>query len=338
MTKQLIFCLLLALHLANVDAQDLSVPFGFQAPKYTPHKSLYSHIDFLDSRTDKSAIGPIGAGALGNRDGFLVLKMPVEPQLANILHELTDSTAGDGECLFQLRRFKYVEAYSSKYCFFCITLYAKTAGRYRKLMTLDTTLILTKGDTKASLTKAVGAGIAGFLADMLAVQPADAVSYSLDEIARIDSVEKSSLRLYTDTNFVDGIYTSFTSFSLQRPDLQCIAKVNRKGEISSVYFIDADGTKKERRPKDAYAIVYKGMPFIATEYGYYPLQRIDNDLYFTGDVRIAASKSDLASAQFGLGLVGRAIAGAGLRTTYRLLLDHISGDFVHLWAIKKPDY
>jgi hypothetical protein len=336
MTKKLIPFLLFALQMSNANAQDLTVPFGFQPPKYTPHKSLYSHIDFLDSRADKF-IGPIAAGALRNRDGFLVLKLPVQPELADILRELTDSATGDGEMLFQLRRFKYVEAYSTQYCFFCATLYAKTAGRYQKLMTLDTTFILANDKTKKPLTKMTSTVVADFLTEALLLQPADPTSYGSDEIARIDSIEKSRLRLYTDTNLVDGLYTSYTSFSLQRPDLQCTVKTKRNKDIDRVYFIDADGENKERKPRDVYAVVYKGMPFIATEYGYYPIQRIDNDLYFTGDLRIAASMSDLASAQFGMGLLGRYIAGKGLRTTYRLQLDHISGDFVHLWAIKNTD-
>lgn len=336
MTQKLIPVLLFTLQLFSAHAQDLTVPFGFQPPKYTPHKSLYSHIDFLDSRVDKF-IGPIAAGALRNRDGFLVMKLPVQPELNAILRELTDSAAGEGEMLFQLRRFKYVEAYSTQYCFFCATLYAKTAGRYQKLMTLDTTFILANDKTKKPLMKMTSAVVADFLTEALVLQPADHTSYGPEEIARIDSIEKIRLRLYTDTNLVDGLYTSYTSFGLQRPDLQCIVKTNRKMDIDQVDIIDADGEKKKQRPRDVYAVVYKGVPFMATEYGYYRLQRIDNDLYFTGDVRIAASMSDLASAQFGLGLLGRYIASKGLRTTYRLQLDHISGDFIHLWAIKNTD-
>jgi hypothetical protein len=335
MTKKLIPILLFALQMLDVHAQVITVPFEFQSPKYTPHKSLYSRIDFLDSRADKSSIGSVAAGALANRDGLLVLKLPANPQIEEMLHKLLDSAAGEGELLLQLRRFKFVEASSARYCFLCATLYVKAADRYRKLMTIDTTFVFAKGEIKGRLTKAASACLAGFLTDELTMQPDDSVSYGLYDVTRMDSIEKSRLRLYSDTNFVDGLYKDYTAFSIQRPDLQCTVKANRKGEISAVYFIDSVGKKKEVRPRDVYAIVYKGIRYVATEYGYYPLEVLGDDLYFTGDVRIAAAEGDLLATQLATGLIGSILAKGGSRTTYRLLLDHISGEFVHVFIIHK---
>jgi hypothetical protein len=336
MIKKLIPCLLFAFLLFNAKAQVPDVPFEFQAPKYSPNKSLYSRIDFLDSRADKSSIGTVAAGALGNRDGLLVLKLPAKVQIEEILHKLLDSVAGEGELLLQLRRFKFVEAAGTRYCFFCVTLYAKAEERYRKLMTIDTTFVFAKGEIKGRLTKVASACLAGFLTDALMMQPEDSVSYGAYDLTQMDSIEKSRLRLYSDTNFVDGLYKDYASFSIQRPDLQATVKVNRKGEISSVYVDSAEKGRSKVKERKVYAIVYKGRPYIGTEYGYYPLENLGEDLYFTGDVRIAASEGDLIAAQFATGLIGTMIAKAGSRTTYRLLLDHIGGTFIHVFPIHKP--
>lgn len=316
-------------------------PKRFHTQKSLAH--LYDQIDFLDSRS-RPAIGAIATGLLKNNDGVLVLRQPVKLQLMTIMDTLLTgpglatgtSSSGHGELLFQLRKFNYVEASATRFCYLTATLYSRNDDRYRKLLTMDTVFIIKDGAIEADLAQDGWFALTDFIRTGLTERPADTTSYSLYDLGRMDSIEQHRLPLYTDTVWVDGLYRDYNSFCQQRPDLQCMVKLNKKGEMRSVKVLGPDGKVMEQKPRDVYAVVYQGQAYIATEYGFYPLMRTESDLLFTGDVRVPASASDLNGAGFMLGLTGRLIASQGYRTTYTMVIDHLSGDFVHLRLIPPP--
>jgi fructose-1,6-bisphosphatase/sedoheptulose 1,7-bisphosphatase-like protein len=91
------------------------------------------------------------------------------------------------------------------------------------------------------------------------------------------------------------------------------------------------------KSKKLYALVFDGKPYIATEYGYYPLEKVHNILTFTGKVKVAASEGDKNGAQMAFGLIGRAMASGGYEASYEMAIDPVSGVFVHLHKIETPE-
>lgn len=335
MTRYLLTALIVNLCLGSAAGQDFIRYFTLTPPKnHKINGSLYRHLEFMDSRPDTTLIGLVQIGGFNNIDARLILKTPIQPQFQRVLDSLIDPAAKDGALLLQLRDMSFVETLHTRYLFVKATLYTLTPGGYRKLSTLDVTDLLEGYDVTTQVNTSVNDQLVNFISAALTVQPADSTGYTLTDLRHMDSIEEQRIPLYTAVSFTDGLYLNYTSFSRQVPDRQGMVKARRDGSISSVH--DTGTNKIKLKPKDLYAVVYKGKAFIATRYGYYPLQRIRNNLFFTGDIHIRPSSSYVASLVLFVG-VGTALnAAAGFEETYDLLIDPLTGQFIHLRRIEKP--
>jgi len=336
MTRYLFTALILSLFVGDAAAQQPVRYFELTPPKHKVRASLYRHIEFMDSRPDTLLIGPIEIGQLNNIDARLVFKKPIQPQLQRVIDSLDDTTAQDGTLLFQLRDISFVEPLKTRYLFVKATLYSKTDRGYRKLSTFDVTDILDNYDVATQVNEKVNGQLGDFIGAALTALPSDTAAYTLQDMTRIDSIEEHALLLYTASSFTDGIYLNYASFSQQRPDKQGMIKAKRDGNISSVHILDDSSRKIKLKPKEFYALVYKGKPYIATEYGIYPLERVRDNFFFTGDIHIRGSTSEVVSLALIVG-VGTAIGTAlGFEETYDLLIDPLNGNFIHLRRIENP--
>lgn len=307
-------------------------------PKVT--NSLYNKIGFLDSRS-LAVIGIYQKGSFFGTRTDLVLKQPVGPQLTAILDGLTDSTAGNGELLFQLRRFHFAEESMTRYCYVEATLYEKAAGQYRQLLTLDTLFLIRDMNVMGYMNRLGRPLVCEFIRTALTLRPTDSTAYDIGTVGRMDSIERRRLPLFTDTAWVDGVYLTYHSFSQQLPDRQCTVKTDKDGNVRSVKVMDAAGKAVEQKRQDMYAVVYQGRAYIATGYGFYPVTRTDNALEFTGDIRVPPTESEVSMAYDlgGGGIVGlplKALAMHGDRTKFVMVIDPLNGDFVHLRKIEPP--
>jgi hypothetical protein len=85
-----------------------------------------------------------------------------------------------------------------------------------------------------------------------------------------------------------------------------------------------------------YAVVYHGTPYVATEFGCWPLQRVGDNFYFTGMLRKDAGQGNVpglsVSGQPGpslmSGITGAMLTRYGLKTLYQVMLDHETGGFL----------
>ena len=312
--------------------------------------SLYNKIEFLDSRSTP-VIGVYQKGAFNGPMTDLVLKQPVGPELTAILDSLTDSTAGNGELLFQLRRLHFAEESMTRYCYVEATLYAKAAGQYRPLLTLDTFFLARSMNVMDYMNGLARPLVCGFIRAALTLRPTDSAAYGIDAVGGMDSIDRRRLPLFTDTAWVDGLYLTYYSFSQQLPDRQCTVKTDKDGNVRLVKVLDAAGKAVEQKKQEMYAVVYQGRAFIATEYGFYPVTRMDNALEFTGDIRVPATASEM-SVPSGGGVIGRSVAGGmvagvagvplkalamqGDRTKFVMVIDPLNGQLVHLRKIEPP--
>lgn len=313
-------------------------PFSFKVSQ-----PLYSTVVAVDSRQD-TVIGKVQVGLLKNLDASLILQSPLQTVVNRLMDSLTGRAGGNGSLVFQLRDFNFVEEEETRYCYLIATLYAAAGPGYKKLLDLDTVIIMTAGNMsniRRMLTPEASNILADFMVRGLVMEPTDSVTYNLDDIRHIDNIEKRRIPVYNDTSYVDGIYFSYAAFQRQWPDRQAMVKEKKDHSIVAVTMLDAQAHPVKVKPGDIYALVSRGKPFIATPYGYYPLVRFRNELFFTGQLPVA----HLVSAPTAVGIIPGIIylTVFGDRTQlsftpamYDAIIDYRTGNFIRLNKIVDP--
>jgi hypothetical protein len=265
----------------------------------------------------------------------VVPKIPFSLQLTNVISSLIDSTAQEGELLFQLRQLSFAEitgAMSEKgYCYLKAAIYSKTNDQYQKLGSIDTVILVKAMDVTKALFRRGSKTITDFIANNLIKKADEPDYYSSSDIVNLDSLEKRKIIVYNTSAYSDGLYETYKSFMNQVPDKQIT--VEMKSEKMSVKAPDQNGKPEKIKAKDIYAIVYKGQPYIATEYGYYPLQKTGDDFFFTGKAKVTANTGDVIVAGVFFGLIGSLIA-SDAEATFEMKIDHLNGGFIRLREIK----
>lgn len=334
--KKIIIIIFLGLCANTLFSQNLTKDFKIALPEYKIQKSRYSSIDYLDSRIDTSKMGIIQRGAF-NRKAKVITKVPISIQLKNVIQSLTDSSANDGELLFQLRQLTFAEitgAVSEKgYCYLKAVLYSKNNYQYQKLESIDTLILIKSMDVTKPLFKSASKTITDFLANNLLKESIDSNYYSFNDIQEIDSIEKRKIKIYNTDTYAEGLYYNYQSFSCQKPDKQANVEVGKDGKISRVKIPNSENKMIKVKPKDIYAIVYNGKPYITTKFGYYPLQKSDDDFYFVGKTKVSANTGDVAAASVILGVIG-ALLASDASSTFVMMLDHNNGGFIHIRELK----
>lgn len=315
--------LILCLTCLSLFSQGTDSTFEWTAPKSSPRKSGYKLIAFLDSRQDTSCVGNYTLEA-GGRPTKLVLNTPVGPQLEAILNSYTDASSGFGALLFQLKRFSFAETQRTAYVYLAATLYALKDNGYVPLLNLDTTLVIDgPSNFKPALVYASNEVIDNFIARGIVLTPVDTVVYSYEDVQHIDSLRKRRLRAYNTGTYAEGFYSDYAAFKDQTPDLQ--GEVKLRGDGGMAITLHSAGWTEPRGKKHIFAVVYKGIPYIVTHFGYYPLHKEGDDFYFSGRLNVAGTPPN----PFG---VFSANAADADKRYYRVLIDYTSGEFIHIKA------
>lgn len=297
--------------------------------------SLYNKIKFLDSRDDTTSLGIVQVG-MSNKLARVIPKVCFNNQINEAFSSLIDSTARNGEMLFQLRQLSFAEITrmftEEGYCFLKAELYSKTGLEYIKVAKLDTIIFVESLDVTKRIFKEGSQTILKFIETNLTKEIIDNKPWSFNSINKVDSVEKEEIPAYKTDNFPDGVYTDYSSFKKLQPNYQALVETKKDGSISSVKKTDDEG--KKVKINDFYCIVYKGQPFICTDYGYYPLQKRENDFYFTGKAYITANAKSVSTATFYFGIIGGLIA-SDAKALYEMKIDHQNGGFIRIKEVKK---
>lgn len=330
---RLLFFIILVLAFNVMRSQEREKDFELTPlKKHYISKSLYNTISLIDTRDDTTDIGIVQTGAL-NKATRVVPKTPLARQFSNLLDSIITPEAAQGHLLLQIRKFSFAELTDFAeygYCHFRAVLYTKNDSAFRRLTAVDTVISLeTQGDITKSLFKQSTAMIVNFIGSKLSLIPADTTIYSLNNIIKIDSVEKSMFPLYNTANFTDGIYYSFTAFRSQVPDKAVSAVINNN-ELTKIRAIEKNGDKKKIYEDDTYAIVFKGVPYIRTDFGFSVLKKASDDFYFVGEVKVTPSSGAVVGSFLAHGVIGAAITTARASAIYEVKLDHINGKFIRI--------
>ncbi|MBX3254145.1 MAG: hypothetical protein KF862_08405 [Chitinophagaceae bacterium] len=318
-------------------AQRATRDFEIEMPKEKVPGSLYHSIEYIDSRPDTSNMGIVQLGAF-NKKARVVPVIPFDRQLKKLLDVLAGGEQGNDTLLFQLRQLSFAEitgAMSEKgYCYLRAALYHKKEDAYRFVNEIDTVLLVKSMDVTKALFRNGSKLLAGFIADNLLKPSSGEIIYSGTEVAGIDSVEKRKLNVYNVDAYAEGVYKSYESFASQAPDHVNMEVTVKRDTISSLKVQREDGKMEKIKSKDLYAVVYRGKIFIATDYGYYPVEKINDDFLFTGKAKVAASAGDMIAAGVFFGIIGSLIAENSANATFEMKIDHINGGFIRLREVK----
>lgn len=337
MKKTIISFLLVCLSLLKIQAQKTE-KFEITLPDTVVSNSLYNKIDYLDSRDDTTSFGFVQLGAF-NRKANIVAKKNIKSNLAEVLNKMIDSSAKDGEVLFQLRSLRIHELTGSfsehGFCRFYAALYAHAGNSYYKVSDIDTLIIVKAADVTKKILRTTNEILNNFIAAGITKSPVNNQSYSYADIVSIDSTEKRSLLIYNAEKYNEGVYKSYNSFSKNQPDIIDFTTKEKKGDLVEVRIKSENGEDIKLAPKkDIYAVVYQGTAYVATRFGYFQLQKQDDEFYFIGKDKVSANSGDVAVASAMFGLVGGLLASIPENATFQFKVRHQDGSFVPVREIK----
>ncbi len=334
-----LFLVVFFLFIIKIDAitQDVIREFNLEPVNIKISNSLYNSFEFVDTRIDTTNLGIVQVGIMNNR-AKVKSQIPLKHQLQNFFISIIDSTSGDKILLFQLRHFVFAETTKmtseTGYCYIRAVLYSGNQEIYKNIAIIDTVVSVKAGDVTKSLLRAGSRLMCDLIINNLEKDATSSIRYSLNEIVKLDSIEKREIKAYNTDNYVDGLYYNYSSFKDQIPDGKIIVKFKKDLSISSVKKIDKNEKLINIKPEEAYAIVYEEKPYISTGYGFYPLYRNGNDFYFVGTVKpLTSNNSDnILAAGMVFGAIGAIIAGSSKASgeNYFIVIDHITGGFIHI--------
>ena len=325
---------LLSLPASTAFAQKRMHKFQFLKPEEKVAGSLYSSIQLLDVREDTTTVGILGTSELSQQR--LVPVPTLRTQLSTLFAELTTppSTATNTTLLLRLKHFSMVEKALTitrrDYCRVQSDLLTHNNGQYQLLATLDTLVEVSGALTiTKSFIEEASQTFTFFLAQNLSRMPAgNAPVYNFTEVVALDSLQKLQIPLYNVPVLKDGLYLTYAAFARQQPNTLNITVEPDGQQRYRVQKVNSEGsTPVGFNPKDVYAAVYKGIPYIATDYGLYELQKAENEFLFTGELKATHLDPALMATGMMYGAVGFLITHAlsPSQEYYNLMLDYRNG-------------
>ncbi len=314
---------------------------NFQLPvsQITYAPSRYNSLEVLDLRADTTNLGTVQTGFLqGGRKTVLITEEPLAHQLKNLFQNLVSPHADTGKLLLSLRRFAFREQAFPSYNTGSVRLQAalfgqNSSGSYQMVNQTDTTLQYNYGgEGTDNLLKEGAFLLTNFLVQSLSLLSAGEASYTKAQLLNTDSLLKAGLPLFSTQPLSEGMYLTWEAFAQQQPDYQVKAQAGN-GIVMNVKTTNARVNRRYGY-EEMYALVHKGIPYIATEFGYCKLKKTGTDWIFTGKAREVASQGALLIGGLGGGLIGMAAAAGGTTALYEMKLDPADGRFVKLREVK----
>ena len=329
----ILFLLLYAVSFSQERTKDYVIPL----PNSRLTNYIYNDIDFIDSRSDTIQIGFVQVGAF-NAKARLILSNPLRVQLKNIVKHLTDSISkNESKLLFQLRKLNFAELTTkNEHGYFSLraNLYVCKGNLCQKLLFIDTSIVIQSSDVTKPLLKAGGNIITDFIAKGLSKKSLDSIYYSISDIRKIDSIDKQKLNLYTTKKYTEGIYRNYRSFSNQLNAMPLVFDSSGGKSKIAIKTKDENGAIINIDSKKVYAFTHNNQLYIATEFGYYPLIKKDNNFYFTGKARVSADIGEMFLGGLLLGGWGVGLAAENNSAVFEMKLDYIDGSFMKIKEIK----
>ena len=310
--------------------------------------ALFSNVEVIDNRFDTSV-----AGVFNEVYGYSLMYASSQDLKEEVIavanYMISNASKQPGTLLINIRKFYLSEnsgqvkgyatdAGKGKFVFQA-SCYLKQETFYRLMFTVDTTVkVKTYDGTTRKLMDTVQGTLSAFiqqaaLFDTAACAPNRVTSY---DIQHIDDAEKRTIPVYNIEQPERGIYTSYEDFKNNHPTQGKFIAEYRKGfKRPFIYDLTDDSKKgKEILRKDYYIICDEGKMFVSAVFGLYPLEKRNNDFYFTigkGD-HAEISRSNAPSIMFDA--LGSMAPEANTLKNLEFKIDHTTGRFLPIF--KQP--
>lgn len=307
-----------------------------QAKHISISSSSFSNVEIIDSRLDTSNLGIIHKGAL-NRMVPVITPQPFMDELGNsIIKLINDANKQEGTLLINIRQFALSEFFSkggeNGVFRFSAVFYLKQASLYRKVLTVNTNVVLKAGfgDVTQKLLDTVPEVWGGYIKEVASFDPAHADSMSRFTASNFESLdyrEKETIPVYNSDRPQKGLYATFEEFRNNQPSRQVIIEHKFEAEQPKIYEIKADGKKGKKIKPDQFYVVYDGEKmFISGDYGLYPLSKRDDDFYFRSLGKEGGDGSPMVPGQ--TVIIGRSEKLPYEWSAVVFKIDHITGKFI----------
>lgn len=327
------FFYLLLVHFAT--AQNNTVKFSLLAPSQKVLGSLYSGIEVLDIRYDTGSLGIIQQGF--SKKIFTVLPdTSFTVQAQKILDQVAENAA-NGKLLLLLRFFKFIElmdrSKQTGYCYIRADMYAEKGNRYFRLSGIDTAISIQRSsysELNPLLFRESSNAVTGFISKNCLLAPLNEISYTFEELLKIDSIEKRTIPVYNATVYTDGIYLSYQSFRDQLPDYEIKSVDTSDNEIAMLHAKAVGGGTKRINPREVFAVIKSGIIYMPAERGFGILKKRGDDFFLRGEA--AVTYGNVAGHK----IVGTVLLGvpgifSNPKASYQyfeMKLDYIDGLFI----------
>jgi hypothetical protein len=329
--KYLILLVIFPFGLLNAQKKMLSFTFSPSGQKITG--SLYNAIEFRDLRDDTTSLGLVQVGAV-NTKARVVPDQPLKQQFDTLLASLVGDDAKQGKLLLTFRRFSFIEQSAGMeetgFFFVRADLYENVRGEYNWINTVDTIVQFNAVDVTQKLLRKGENIITDFISRNLTSSSSSERSFSLYETTKLDSIQKSGLALYTRKELMPGLYETYESFRDQKPTRTDFQTIESSKKVVNVFLpINSTSGLQEIKPDDYFAVIHKGVAYVATKDGYFPLEKRGDDFYYGGAVKIFTVGPALIHGMIGIAFM------TGKTKQSRFKLDHINGSFLYQGLAKK---
>ena len=347
MKQPLILILLIHIFITGTTAQNKRTKaFNLTIPENVVENSSYNKVEFLDSRLYKEDLGYVQTGMLNNY-AYLVDEIPFALQFDSLLNRITDKSAQDKTLLLQLRNLNFSEITKAMsetgYCHIRISLYEKEYPDYYLVATLDTLLITKAMDVTGRLIKKSSEIITTFVSNNLTGKRTDNVPFLLADIHNIDFFEKNNMKLYSTDTYVNGIYPDFASFINQMPVTgELTSKFDKNNNLKELKRLNEQSKLKKLNPKDFYAVVLNGQPYITSNKSYIPVYKVKDEFRFLNDGNIKIDVGAYVGAGIAAGIVAGLLGGIFIPISnnqpekVEMTIDHLNGHFIILPDVVAP--
>lgn len=312
--------------------------FNITKPEYTT-QSNFSHLQIIDSRKDTANYGIVQKGAF-NKRALVQPKIPIAVQLDSIFHLLkaNAATTPQDTLVIQLRDMKFAEITESfketGYFFLRANAYLKKGQTYSEVNSTDIIETVNAMDVTQKNYKNASRIINDFMGKAMSAKASPDRTFTREQIVNMDKIEKQAIPLYAAEKLTDGIYVGYFGFKDQVPNYTDFkVERNKKGDVRGVKFLDHKGKYTSIGSDRMYGFVENGMPYIATEYGFYPLIKREDDYFYTGRVRATGDTATIVAATMMFGIIGGIIASNNSETV-EIMIDHITGATVTQTRVK----
>lgn len=328
--KCIFICLFAFSFMSSAIAQNLTEEFTLTAPQ-NKIKSIYSHINVIDARIDTTNVGVIQKGAF-NRKAFLKANVSLKKQIQDLYKNMIEpGTMGAKDLLMSLRDFRFTEVTEAftetGYCYLRADLFAKNGDFYQKIDSIDAVFTVNGMDvTKKNIRNGTDKLIDFISSNSL--NEKRGAQYSYNDVLNISYVEKRKIPVYNTHSYKDGVYKTYNNFKTISPAAsKFLLSRNKKGEVTKLERLWGEDSKAEVKPTDIFCVVENGKIYIATNYGFYPVEFKNDDFYFKGKAKATAKAGNVVLASAFFGIIGGLIA-SDVTAQFEMKIDHLNGAIV----------